>query len=55
MRAKAFPGEDPMTLSAPDEIAPLFVELAAPACTLNGELISFSEWQKARQSRTDAA
>jgi NAD(P)-dependent dehydrogenase (short-subunit alcohol dehydrogenase family) len=55
MRAKAFPGEDPMTLAAPDEIAPLFLELASPACTLNGDLIDFQEWQKARQSRTDAA
>jgi NAD(P)-dependent dehydrogenase (short-subunit alcohol dehydrogenase family) len=55
MRAKAFPGEDPMTLPAPEEVAPLFVELASPACTLNGELINFPEWQKERQSQSDAA
>jgi NAD(P)-dependent dehydrogenase (short-subunit alcohol dehydrogenase family) len=55
MRAKAFPGEDPNTLPAAEEIAPLFVELASPACTLNGELINFQEWQKARETKTDAA
>jgi NAD(P)-dependent dehydrogenase (short-subunit alcohol dehydrogenase family) len=49
MRAKAFPGEDPMTLPAPDDIAPLFIELASPASTLNGELINFPEWRKARE------
>ena len=31
MRAKAFPGEDPETLPAPEEVAPLFLELASPA------------------------
>ena len=55
MRATAFPGEDPKTLPAAEEIAPLFVELASPACAINGELIDFHEWQKARQSKTDAA
>src|SRR5918999_2218567 len=55
MRAKAFPGEDPNTLPAAEEIAPLFVELASPACTLNGELINFQDWQKERQTKTDAA
>jgi len=39
MRAHAFPGEDPMTLQPPDSITDLFVELAAPACTRNGERI----------------
>ena len=28
MRAAAFPGEDPNTLPHPDELAPMFVELA---------------------------
>jgi len=45
MRAKAFPGEDPQTLSTPDALAPLFVELASPDCTRNGELINFKDWQ----------
>ena len=44
MRAQAFPGEDPMTLPAPSEIAPLIVDLA------RGDLVpptrvSFKDWQ----------
>lgn len=44
MRAKAFPGEDPSVLPAPADVAPLFVELASPACTSNGRIYSFREW-----------
>ncbi|MEQ8354102.1 MAG: SDR family NAD(P)-dependent oxidoreductase [Kiloniellaceae bacterium] len=39
MRAAAFPGEDPQTLRAPEAITDLFVELAAPDCTKNGETV----------------
>ena len=39
MRAAAFPGEDPMTLPTPDEIADVFVELAEPACDRHGEVV----------------
>lgn len=39
MRAAAFPGEDPMSLRAPEEITDLFVELASPACTKNGQVV----------------
>ena len=39
MRAEAMPGEDPMTLPHPDEIAGAFVDLAAPDCRLNGEIV----------------
>jgi NAD(P)-dependent dehydrogenase (short-subunit alcohol dehydrogenase family) len=39
MRAAAFPGEDPKTLRSPEEIAELFVALAEPACTRNGEVV----------------
>jgi hypothetical protein len=35
------PGEDPMTLPMPEELAPLIVELLSPACTKNGELVTF--------------
>ncbi len=49
MRAKAFPGEDPMTLPAPDDVAPLFVELSLPSQTASGETIAFRDW-KARQA-----
>ena len=41
MRAKAFPGEDPMTLATPEEIAPLFLELADAAQTANGQIFNF--------------
>ncbi|MFM1814698.1 MAG: hypothetical protein RLZ98_1393 [Pseudomonadota bacterium] len=38
MRAKAAPGEDPMTLPTPDDIAPLFVKLALPGLAANGQV-----------------
>jgi NAD(P)-dependent dehydrogenase (short-subunit alcohol dehydrogenase family) len=40
MRAKAFPGEDPMTLKTPDEITDVFVRLAAPGCTEHGQIVN---------------
>ena len=39
LRAEAMPGEDPMTLPHPDEIAGAFVDLAAPDCQRNGEVV----------------
>ena len=50
MRAKAFPGEDPQTLPPPEAVAPLFVELASPECTRNGEVITFRNWQGAQKA-----
>jgi NAD(P)-dependent dehydrogenase (short-subunit alcohol dehydrogenase family) len=47
MRAKAFPGEDPMTLPAPEDLVPLFLELVAPSCERNGDVVSFREWRAA--------
>lgn len=47
MRAKAFPGEDPMSLPAPEELVPMFLELASPACKRNGEIINYREWRDA--------
>jgi NAD(P)-dependent dehydrogenase (short-subunit alcohol dehydrogenase family) len=41
MRAKAFPGEDPMTLKTPEDIAPAFVRYALPGCTDNGTILDF--------------
>jgi NAD(P)-dependent dehydrogenase (short-subunit alcohol dehydrogenase family) len=38
MRAKAYPGEDPNILKTPDDVAPIFVELAEPSCTDNGKV-----------------
>ncbi len=40
MRARAVPGEDPMTLPTSQEIAPLFIHLARPDLTANGEVFS---------------
>jgi NAD(P)-dependent dehydrogenase (short-subunit alcohol dehydrogenase family) len=42
MRGKAFPGEDPMTLKTPTDIAPLFVSLAMPSHTGNGQIHDFA-------------
>jgi NAD(P)-dependent dehydrogenase (short-subunit alcohol dehydrogenase family) len=50
MRAKAFPGEDPMTLPTPDDVAPLLVELALPSSTVNGDIIRYREWRDGRKS-----
>jgi len=41
MRAQAMPGEDPMTLPAPEELVPPILELLSAACTKNGELVHF--------------
>ena len=41
MRAKAFPGEDPMTLPEPKDIAPLIVSMTLPNVTANGETVSY--------------
>ena len=41
MRAKAMPGEDPSTLSRPEEIAPLIVDLLSPSNDKQGELVTF--------------
>ncbi len=41
MRAAAMPGEDPMTLPAPEELTPLILELLSPDCDDNGELFAF--------------
>jgi len=41
MRAKAMPGEDPMTLHAPHELAPKIVEICSPDWTETGKLYDF--------------
>jgi NAD(P)-dependent dehydrogenase (short-subunit alcohol dehydrogenase family) len=40
LRAQGFPGEDPAALPPPEAVAPLFVELASPACTRHGEVVT---------------
>jgi len=37
MRAAAFPGEKPETLKTPDDITDVFLDLAMPGCSRNGE------------------
>ncbi len=41
MRAKAFPGEDPMTLPAPEQVAPRIAAMLRPDYADNGETVSF--------------
>jgi NAD(P)-dependent dehydrogenase (short-subunit alcohol dehydrogenase family) len=41
MRAKAFPGEDPMTLPTPEEVAPSIVEMLQPGYQENGAWVQF--------------
>jgi NAD(P)-dependent dehydrogenase (short-subunit alcohol dehydrogenase family) len=45
MRAKAFPGEDPHTLPAPEDLVPLFLELSSPLCQRNGAVLNFRDWR----------
>ena len=49
MRAAVAPQEDPMTLKTPEDLAPLFVELASPECTRSGEWIAADAWLKERK------
>ncbi|MBI3442024.1 MAG: SDR family NAD(P)-dependent oxidoreductase [Proteobacteria bacterium] len=39
MRAEAFPGEDPLTLPAPDSIIEKFIELASPQFSKTGKVV----------------
>jgi NAD(P)-dependent dehydrogenase (short-subunit alcohol dehydrogenase family) len=48
MRAEAYPGEDPMSLPAPEEIGPLVVELAAGEHGLPTSAVTFASWRAAR-------
>jgi NAD(P)-dependent dehydrogenase (short-subunit alcohol dehydrogenase family) len=42
MRARAMPGEDPMTLLPPEAVTPLIVDLLSPSCRKRGELVKFA-------------
>jgi len=48
MRARAEPKEDPMSIKAPDAIAPLFVELSRAECQLQGQWIDADDWLAGR-------
>lgn len=43
MRAQAMPGEDPQTVPPPEGVAELFLQLALPSCTANGEIFDFGK------------
>jgi NAD(P)-dependent dehydrogenase (short-subunit alcohol dehydrogenase family) len=40
MRAKAYPGEDPMTLPPPKDVTDIFVDLASEQCDRHGDVVS---------------
>lgn len=42
MRAQAMPGEDPLTLPAPEELCPLILEMLSPDYAANGEVVRFT-------------
>ncbi len=41
MRAKAMPGEDPMTLDTPEQVAEALLPLCLPSCTENGRIYDY--------------
>ena len=43
MRAGAFPGEDPLTVTPPEDIAGVFVDLAEASCQKHGEWVRAQE------------
>lgn len=47
MRARAMPGEDPASIPQPEDVAPLFVELALPDCTRQGEVLNYRDFAAA--------
>ena len=42
LRARIFPGENPVLLPAPESITQGFLELALPECTRNGEIVTLT-------------
>jgi NAD(P)-dependent dehydrogenase (short-subunit alcohol dehydrogenase family) len=50
LRAQAFPGEDPMTVPPPQDLAPAFLPLAEESCSLNGQWIAADEWLRAKHA-----
>jgi NAD(P)-dependent dehydrogenase (short-subunit alcohol dehydrogenase family) len=47
MRFKAMPGEDPLTLPTPQEVAATIPQYLSPECTLHGERVVFAKRTKA--------
>ncbi|MEX1147305.1 MAG: SDR family NAD(P)-dependent oxidoreductase [Sphingomonadales bacterium] len=44
MRKQAMPGEDPATLPTPEDVAGLFLDMALPSFTTNGQVINYRDW-----------
>ena len=40
LRATAYPGEDQASVKPPEDLVPLFLELASPNCRRNGDLVN---------------
>ena len=55
MRAAAMPGEDPMTLPSPDDVAGIFLDLCSDSLTAHGEIFNYRDWQAAHQAETTAS
>ena len=49
LRAQAMPGEDPSTLTDPDELGPLFVEMLGPDYAENSARVDFRSWRTANE------
>ncbi|MEZ5773701.1 MAG: SDR family NAD(P)-dependent oxidoreductase [Hyphomicrobiaceae bacterium] len=47
MRAEAFPGEKRETLTPPEALVPLFLELLSSGCERSGEIVDFRAWRAA--------
>jgi NAD(P)-dependent dehydrogenase (short-subunit alcohol dehydrogenase family) len=45
MRAKAYPGEDPDTLPAPEEIVPMVLEVVCPGSSPLPKVANFRDWR----------
>ncbi len=43
MRAKAMPGEDPMTLDTPEQAAAAIVPLCLPSCEETGKIFNYTD------------
>jgi NAD(P)-dependent dehydrogenase (short-subunit alcohol dehydrogenase family) len=43
LRARVFPGEDPMSLPPPETVVEAFIQLALPNCQRNGDIVTASD------------
>ena len=51
IRTAAIPGEDPMTLKTPEDLAPHIVKLALPSWTETGKILDFQQYGKVLTSQ----